>query len=239
MKREGSFCLRKAMKRLRSWREAKGPVVCHASELLQEFGTFVKWTERFDEEVMAIYSLLGIEPARVRANLLVGKFKGIMKAPRAWSASPAVRDAYSLEYEFAMVVEKKGRLFVEPAVRYEEGFAVIEEPLKVAREISEEIGYPVTIVKEVPFGCCWLPAPLAWTFVPFEDAGLGEVPKGYSTFKYPITEGCWEVEEEVEEGEGEGFEVLHLHYASLFLRPLVKLRALEIKLLRALRAYKL
>ncbi len=227
------------MRRLKSWRDAKGPVVCHASELLDEFGTFVKWTERFEDEVMAVYSLLGIEPVRVKANLLVGKFKGIIKAPKAWSASPAIRDAYSLEYEFAMVVEKNKRYFVEPAMRYEEGFVVIKEPLKVAKEMSKEIGNPVLIVKEVPFGCCWLPAPLAWTFIPFEDAGLGEVPKGYSTFKYPVTEGCWELEEEVEDGEGEGFEVVHLHFLSPILKPFIKFRALEIRFLRAIRAYKL
>ena len=227
------------MKRLRDWREAKGPLVCHASELLDEFGTFVNWKERFDDEVMAIYSLLGIEPVRAKANLLMGEFEGVMKAPKPWSSSPAVRDAYSIEYEFAMVVKKGQRLFVEPAIRYEEGFAVIREPLKVAERMSEEIGHPVVIVKEVPFGCCWLPAPLAWTFVPFEDAGLGEVPKGYSTFKYSITEGCWEVEEEVEEGKGEGFEVVHLHPLSPLIKPFVKFRALEIKFLRAIGAYKL
>ena len=141
--------------------------------------------------------MFGIEPSRAEANLKVGKFKGAFPLPKPFSEDEVLVKAFSKEYEMGMVVVREGRYFVEPAMLWEDGFAVIEDPLEVVKRMREELGAPVIIVKEVPAFCCWAPLPIAYCAKPLRDAGemrLG-VPLAYSTprLSFP-TEGCWEVE---------------------------------------------
>ena len=225
------------LRRLESWREAKGPVACHASELADEFGVVVNWKGPFSPKALAVYSVFGVEPSRAEANLKVGELVGVVRVPKPFSKMNAVRNAMFLEHNPALVVRKGERIFVEPAFRHQKGFASIPEPLKVAREMSEEIGHPVIIIKEVPTYCCWLPAPLAWTGVPVTEAGEFRrgVPIGVSLPKAPIKEGCWELEGELEEEEGEGFPLESLRLIKISLADKLKklLIPLRVQMVKA------
>ncbi len=219
------------MRKLRSWRDAKGPVVCHASELVDEFGEVVDWRGPFSKKALAVYSVFGVEPSRAEANLKVGKLVGVLRIPKPKSKMKAVERAMFLEHDPALVVKKGQRLFVEPAFRHEKGYAVIPEPLRAAREMSEEIGNPVMIVKEVPTYCCWSPLPLAWTGDFLSDAGLLRkgVPVGVSVPPAFPSEGCWELEVEVEEGEGEGFPLEAFSNVNVRLSDRIKMMLLPLR----------
>ncbi len=193
------YCSELKVRRLDSWKDAKKGLICHVSAL-EEFLTRVKWDE-FGDLARAVASVFGVEPSRAEANLRVGKLKSVIKVPPPYSKDEVVRKAFEAQWDYALVVERDGKYFVEPAVPYEEGFAVIEDPLKAVKEMRDFVGAPVVIVKEVPLPCCWVSAPLASCSNLLTDAGefRSGVPLGYSLLKIPLpSEGCWEVE--LEEG---------------------------------------
>ena len=218
------------MKRLRSWKEAKEGLVCHASEL-EEFLEPVKWYD-FSDEARAYASIFGIEPARVEASLKVGKIVSVFPLPKPYSNDEIVQRAFSIEYSKGIVVKKNDRYFVEPALLWREGFASIPEPLKVVRELSDELGIPVVVYKEVPSYCCWVQLPLAGCASVLTDAGEFRkgVPLAHSTMKLHLpSEGCWDVK--LEEGEcWEGFEEHPRAPISEYLKlKLIPIRKLLIK----------
>ncbi|NPA85622.1 MAG: hypothetical protein GXO07_06460 [Crenarchaeota archaeon] len=219
------------MKRLDDWRASRGPVVCHASELVDEFGTIVSWKGPFSHRAVALYSLFGVEPSRAEANLLAGRVIGVLRIPPPHSKMKGVARAMELEHNPALIVRRGERVFVEPALRHPNGFAVLPEPLKVAKRMSEEIGYPVLIVKEVPSYCCWHVSPLAWTGVPLSEAGRFRrgVPVGVSVPRTPVLEGCWQLDEEVEWEEGEGFPMISLKYIKIAIIDKIKMLLLPLR----------
>ncbi|UXD22204.1 hypothetical protein IPA_02560 [Ignicoccus pacificus DSM 13166] len=207
-------------------------LVCHASEL-EEYLTVIKWNE-FGDEARVVSSLFGIEPSRAEANLRVGKLVSVFPLPKPYSQDDVLVRAFSNEYQMGMVVERNRRYFVEPAMLWKDGFVVLEDPLKIAKELYEEKGVPIVIVKEVPTYCCWVPLPLAWCARTLSEAGKFRkgVPFMYSFPEIPmIREGCVEVE--LEEGPCQaGFEEYPrpplLEKLKMFLIPI---RRISVKVL--------
>ncbi|ABU81255.1 hypothetical protein [Ignicoccus hospitalis] len=218
-------------RRLEDWRDARAPLFCHVSEVIDEFGEVVHWKGPFDEESLALYSVFGIEPSRARANLNVGEPVAVVRVPPPHSKFNAVRNLMKLEHDPALVVKKGDRIFVEPALRHPKGFASLREPLKVAKEMSREVGQPVVLLKEVPGHCCWFVAPLAWTALPLNDAGAfrGGVPIGVSVPLFQPLEGCWEYEVEMEEVEGEGFPPDVLNRIKVNLSDKIKMKLVPLR----------
>lgn len=220
------------LRRLRSWREAREGLLCHASEL-EEFLSVVKWNE-FGTEAKAVASIFGVEPARVEASLKVGKVVSVFPLPPPRSKSEVVERAFSVEYNKGLVVKKGGSYFVEPAMLWKDGFAVIPDPLKAVKEISDELGIPVVIYKDVPAYCCWTPLPIAGCANVLRDAGEFRkgVPLAHSEPKVPLPpEGCWDVK--LEEGPcWEGFKSYpRTSFADMIKIYLVPLRKMLIKIL--------
>ena len=218
-------------RRLEDWRKAKAPLFCHVSEIVDDYGRVVDWKGPFDEEALAVYSVFGVEPSRAQANLNVGKLVGVVRVPPPHSKFNAVKASMWKEHDPALVVKKGDSIFVEPAVRHKRGFASLPEPLKVAREMSYEVGQPVVLMKEVPSYCCWFVAPVAWTALPWTEAGVfrKDVPVGVSFPVFQAWEGCWEVKVEMEEGEGEGVPAEYLKYMKIRFADSMKVKLLALR----------